>query len=56
MMSAVDVPIEHHTKLRLTRGGVIDVRCSCAQWTGVAPSVKVAERDATRHRQRASTA
>lgn len=42
--------VEHETRIHQSPGGPIEVRCSCGQWGGVAPSIKVAERDAAKHR------
>lgn len=40
---------EHEIRIQQMPGGPIEVRCSCGRWGGVAPSVKVAERDGARH-------
>lgn len=42
--------VEHETRIRQLPGGPVEVRCSCGQWGGVAPSIKVAEQDAAKHR------
>lgn len=50
--AAVDgpAPVVHETRVEQMPGGPIEVRCSCGQWGGVAPSIQVAERDAAKHR------
>jgi hypothetical protein len=44
---------EHRTTVRQLPGGPVEARCSCGQWSGVAPSSADAERDAAEHRRRA---
>lgn len=44
---------EHRTTTRQLPGGPIEVRCSCGQWGGVAPSYPAAEKSATQHRDSA---
>jgi hypothetical protein len=39
----------HEIRIKQMPGGPIEVRCSCGKWGGVAPSVKVAERDGAQH-------
>lgn len=38
----------HETSIKHSAGGY-DVSCSCGQWSGVAPALWIAERDAARH-------
>lgn len=49
-----DLSAEHRTTITQLPGGPIEVRCSCGQWSGTAPSVEAAERDAAAHRRTAS--
>jgi hypothetical protein len=52
--ASADTPIVHETRTEQMPGGPIRVWCSCGQWEGTAPSKKVAERDAAKHRDGAS--
>lgn len=47
-VSAADTPA-HEIRIQQMPGGPVEVRCSCGTWGGVAPSVKVAERDGAQH-------
>ncbi len=42
--------VEHVTKIRLTRGGVYEIHCSCGQYDATAPTLRAAERGAAQHR------
>lgn len=43
----------HEIRTKQMPGGPIRVWCSCRQWSGVAPSWQVAERDAAAHKAQA---
>jgi hypothetical protein len=45
----------HRTRVRQMPGGPVEVRCSCGQYTGTAPTVRAALEGARRHRTESGT-